>query len=650
MSGAGAQMEMARIAGGDLESSLRAGERSLHTEGDLRAGRRWFDTAYRAAQHRGDGEAMALAALGLGGLWVHEHRTSADAATVRVRQRHALSLADPASLPALRLRARLTGEEDYRNGGHSATLAMVAQARRAGDPVALAEALSLAHHCVLGPGHEALRRRLAQELIEVASISGRHGDLLMGLLWRTVDAFTEGDPHVERRLEELRALLARRDHLAVSFVLSAIEVMLSIRRGRLDEAETLAAACAARGAAAGDADAVGWYQAQLGTIRWYQGRAAELVPVLTELVGSPDLSAMDNSTFAGLAVAAASAGDRHLASAMLARLRGQDLADLPRSSTWLMSMYGVVETAHLLADTETSAQAYALLAPFAHLPVIVSLGVACLGSVRHCLGVASLTAGDLDRAVEHLRAAVQGNLAIGHRPAVVLSRARLGQALALRDGPRDEEAHRQLAFAAQDAEALGMTVPGGGGRGFTARPFSGRRTTAARCRRRGEQWVVELGGRTVVVDHSVGMRHLAELLANPGYEIPAADLASGPRDRDAESARESDQPVLDEAAKRTYKQRLSRLAEEIEEHEAMNDLERAAAVRAERDWLVAELTSAAGLGGRGRRLAGDDERARIAVGKAIRRALNRISEADPVLGGELRATVHTGLLCSYKPG
>ncbi|MET8155801.1 hypothetical protein ABZT47_05470 [Sphaerisporangium sp. NPDC005289] len=646
----GAQMQMTRIAGGEPESSLRAGESSLHTDGDLRTGRRWFEAAYRAAQCRGDGDAMARAALGLGGLWVHEHRTAADAANVRVRQRHALALADPASSPALRLRARLTGEDDYRTGGHAAILTVVAQARQAGDPVALAEALSLAHHCVLGPGHEALRRRLAQELIEVASVTGRHGDLLMGLLWRTVDAFAEADPHVERRLRELRALLEQHDHLAVSFVVRAMEVMLSIRAGRFAEAETLAAACAARGAEAGDIDALGWHRAQLGTIRWYQGRAAELVGVLTDLAGSPELSAMDNSTFAGLAVAAASAGDRHLAAAMLARLCGQDLADLPRSSSWLMAMYGVVEAAHLLADTRLSAQAYTLLAPFAHLPVVVSLGAACLGSVHHCLGVASLTVGDLDRAVEHLRAAVQGNLAIGHRPAVVLSRARLGQALALRHGPRDEAARRQLALAAQEAAALGMSVPGGGP-GTTARPSAGgRRATGAVCRRRGEQWLVELGGRTAVVDHGVGMSHLAVLIANPGYEVPAVDLAAGPRSRDAGTAWSSGQPVLDEAARRTYKERLSRLEAEIEEHEAMNDHERAAASRAERDWLVAELAAAAGLAGRAREFAGGEERARIAVGKAIRRALNRITEADPVLGGQLRATVHTGLLCSYNPG
>ncbi len=44
------------------------------------------------------------------------------------------------------------------------------------------------------------------------------------------------------------------------------------------------------------------------------------------------------------------------------------------------------------------------------------------------------------------------------------------------------------------------------------------------------------------------------------------------------------------------------------------------------------------------------ERARVAVGKAIRRALARITDADAVIGEHLRQTVHTGARCSYWPG
>src|SRR5437868_14129494 len=104
--------------GEDLEFSLMAGERALTIEGNLQESRRWFDAAYRAAEVLADGQAMARAAVGLGGVWVHEHRTAAETVVVLTRQRHALTLVDPESVLSLRLRIRLAGEQAYREGGH----------------------------------------------------------------------------------------------------------------------------------------------------------------------------------------------------------------------------------------------------------------------------------------------------------------------------------------------------------------------------------------------------------------------------------------------------------------------------------------------------------------------------------------------------
>ncbi|GAA4942203.1 hypothetical protein HD597_001127 [Nonomuraea thailandensis] len=620
--------------------ALVRGERALFEHGDLQRARRWFDTAYQQAQECGDPAGLAQAALGMGGIWVHEHRTAVESEQIRVRQRHALSQVSPGSPLALRLRLRLQGEEDYRGGTHEGILRLLAQARSSGDALALAEALSLAHHCVLGPEHGALRLALAGELIGQAAVTGRRSDLIMGLMWRTADLYLAGDPHAERCVQELRAVLAGHPFLAVEYVTSAIEVMLTIRAGRFEEAEKLAAGCFEQGVTAGDIDATGWYGGQLGAIRWYQGRAAELRPALAALVNSPTLSPIDNSYVAALALAAAVAGDRRPAAGHLARLRGRDLAELPSSSSWMIAMYCVVEAAHLLQDADLAASAYALLRPYAHLPVVASLGVACFGSVQHSLGMAALTTGDLDLAIGHLRAAVHDNLALGHWPAATLSRCRLGQALALRDGPADPAARAELATAAHEAADLGMVLPAVVGRPPEA-------DGACRLRRDGRHWRVELNGRVALVDHSVGLAHLATLAANPGHEIPAADLAAGTPGR--EGPREPAQPLLDDVARDSYRRRLTRLQAEIDEHESMHDLERAAALRMEREWLIAELAAAAGMGGRARPFTGGEERARIAVGKAIRRALARISAVDPVIGEELRATVQTGVRCSYRP-
>ncbi len=626
----------------ETASLLRQGEDTLLAGGSLGEAREWFDAAYVAAEARGDGTGMARAALGMNGMWAQERRPSAEAEKVRARQREALSRLDPRSPLGRRLCLRLVAEQDYLTGGHEATLALVEEAMRGDDPVAVAEALGGALHCVMGPAHTALRLDLARELLAAASRTGRRHDLLMGLMWCTVALFQSGDPYAGRRLEELRTQLAQGDHLAIGYVPKALEVMLGIRDGRFAAAEEQAAACADRGKAAGFPFPVGPYWAQLGTIRWYQGRIGELVPSLSELMNAPQLNPADDSAFPSLALAAATAGDRRLATSALAKVCGPGLARLPHSGTWSLSMYLIVEAAHLLGDTEIAAQAYDLLLPYAHLPVVVSLGFACLGSAHHTLGVAALTTGQADTAVTHLRQAVRDNLALGHWPAVTLSRARLGQALALRDGPGSEEALRELTLAVQEATQLGMTLPSG--ISATAAPATDSKVT---CGRSGSRWRIEFGGRTALVDDRVGMRHLATLLANPYREIRAIDLASGPEPADERGG--PAQPLLDDEARRQYKERLTRLDADIEELDARHDLERANALRAERDWLIAEITAAAGLGGRLRHFRDDEERARVAVGKAIRRALDRIAAADPIIGAVLRATVHTGARCSYQP-
>ena len=151
------------------------------------------------------------------------------------------------------------------------------------------------------------------------------------------------------------------------------------------------------------------------------------------------------------------------------------------------------------------------------------------------------------------------------------------------------------------------------------------------------------------MEDSIGMAHLAVLIANPRQEILAADLAAGLAALGGASDGGSAHPVLDQAAIAEYRNRLKRLDAELDQRETGDEEDRGAA-RAERDWLVAQLASAAGFGGRVRSFPDQGERARVAVGKAIRRALVRITEADPILGDHLRQTVHTGVRCSYWPG
>jgi hypothetical protein len=183
---------------------------------------------------------------------------------------------------------------------------------------------------------------------------------------------------------------------------------------------------------------------------------------------------------------------------------------------------------------------------------------------------------------------------------------------------------------------------------------------AVRCVRHGRGWRIEAGRRSAVVEHSVGMLHLAVLIANPCCEIPAADLVAGVAalgssgggsraGRAAGRAVETEQPLLDAAAVRQYRERVEQLRARIAELDSRGERERAASARVEHGWLVAELARTVGVGGRTRAFPTGSERARIAVGKAIRRALGRISEADAAIGEQLRQSIYTGVRCCYRP-
>jgi hypothetical protein len=100
------------------------------------------------------------------------------------------------------------------------------------------------------------------------------------------------------------------------------------------------------------------------------------------------------------------------------------------------------------------------------------------------------------------------------------------------------------------------------------------------------------------------------------------------------------QDQLDLEALRQYRNRLADLR-----GRELSDAE-----QAEHDWLAGEIAAATGLGGRTRTFTDSGERARIAVGKAIRRAVTALSSADPVIAEHVRDRVRTGRRCSYTPG
>jgi len=337
------------------------------------------------------------------------------------------------------------------------------------------------------------------------------------------------------------------------------------------------------------------------------------------------------------------AGRREEARALVpAGLSGIDSGRIPGPSRGLY-LAVVAEVAYQLGDADAARSVRDELARYADRFAVGAGAVGCGGAVSRLLGLCALTLDQPDDAVGWLRQAVASNRRSGAAPFVARAQAELAAALRRRGRTGDtQEARRLLAEAGKAAAELGMPVlnheiarlDADDGKAVPDRP---------RLRRDGEDWLLTVGGRSVRLRHSKGLAQLAVLLANPGQEISAVELAGGTPTPAVPD------PVLDETAKQAYRQRLAELDEALERAAARADAASAGNLEAERAVLVAELKRAAGLAGRPRAFSDEAERARVNVTRTIRQALDRVLAADPGAGRHLLGSVHTGIRCVYRP-
>ncbi|GAB3894960.1 hypothetical protein GCM10029964_074160 [Kibdelosporangium lantanae] len=601
--------------------------------GRLVQARTAFDEAASAASH--DPVLHARAVLGLGGVWVHEHRNATVRQRVLAQQRAALRALPPSErVLRSRLTVRLAAEAVYEGAPEDNVLDALAVARSVGDDRALAEALSLTHHAFLAPEHGTFRLSLAEEQIRTASAAGDGILALFGLLWLTADRYLLGEPDAEAALTELRQRSAAMGVATTGYIVACMDVMRLIRAGNLAEAEEAALPCLQQGLEVGDADATGFYGAQILAIRWLQGREAELADLVAETMASASLAVPEHGFRASMALVLARSGRVQEARAAMKPLLANGISQLQRSSTWLTAMVVLIELAATLDEPAIAEEAANLVRPFAAMPVMPSLAVACIGAVSRALGIAALTLGDVPGAVAYLTQAVEDNLRLGHQPAVAVSRAQLASALIARDAPGDLASARALLSQAADS-ARGMDMVARAAE-WSA---SAEALLPAVLRRTPTGWSIHIGQSGFGLPDLVGFRYLSVLLARPSVDVPVLDLVGA-------GVVDGRQEVLDSVAVESYRRRLHDLDVAIESA-SPSAVER---LRSEKAALVAELTKAVGLGGRIRGFPDSPERARTAVRKAIKRALDVIADEDPALGEELRSAVTTGLVCRYTPG
>jgi hypothetical protein len=186
--------------------------------------------------------------------------------------------------------------------------------------------------------------------------------------------------------------------------------------------------------------------------------------------------------------------------------------------------------------------------------------------------------------------------------------------------------------------------------------------------RQNDYWIIRYHGRTALLKSTRGLHYLAVLLRGPGREFHVRELLARPMDVPTPAGAVAAHgcatgglyggvmgglyggvAVLDAQAKAEYKCRLNDLRQDLKQAERINDPQRKTEVQNELQAIADHLASAVGLGGRNRKTSSNAERARSAVTKCIKKAVQKIGEAIPSLGYHLAARIKTGYFCSYNP-
>jgi len=161
-------------------------------------------------------------------------------------------------------------------------------------------------------------------------------------------------------------------------------------------------------------------------------------------------------------------------------------------------------------------------------------------------------------------------------------------------------------------------------------------------------WILRFDGATKHFKDSAGMTYIARLLAEPFRDIPAVSLLAARADIDPRIASGSSGEILDDEARKTYKERYQGLQADLSEAENNNDTAQVEKLQTEMDQLTTELARATGLGGHSREKT-DAEKVRKSVSMAVTRDVSKIESEHKPLARHLTAFISMGRVFRYSP-
>ncbi len=445
----------------ELQAQAPGGERSRRCElliGLGEAERQLGDPAFRAtlldaaalARELGDEDRLCRAVLANNRGWATSYgRVDLERVNALEAAAAALSGEDPRRAQVLALLAcelQFADQPDRRRGVAAEAIAI---ARAAGDAAALAHTIAYAGWSLVVPETLAERRAMVEELSELAlslddprlSARAAASGMMVGL--------EMGDRvRAERCLQRMRELATGVPEPFIGYLRLLLEFGWALLQGELEASERWAMKAHEAGTAAGQPDAQAFLGAHLFHVRYFEGRAGELIEQITELAGG-SLSGWR----AGAGALALLQGGREEEAREL--LLAEDFQSIPRNEAWSIVMLLWVDACAQLGASDRARELYELMAP-ASGQLAVS-GAHVYGSVDWALGaLAAVSGAGLEQAERHFAAAAEIERALGAPLLLTRTQARWARALVASGRPGElDRAQPLLEQARASASALG---------------------------------------------------------------------------------------------------------------------------------------------------------------------------------------------------
>ena len=624
------------VTGGALVDLLVAQADAESRAGQPERARQLLRDARAQAGRLDDPERLAAVALGLQRLGARFAMPRDEVVAVLEEARRAL--AGRASAAEAKVTASLSRELHHsvpKDRGRAIPLSerAVALARDLDDPATLVTCLLARHDALWTPGSGAARVEVAREIVALSERIGDDERRSEGHLLTANALLESGSPAFRADLDAFLRLEDRLGQPRHDYYALTRRAAMALLDGSLDEGERLVHDAAALGEQIGEPDAGNVRMSQLLEVARARGEPGQLIATARMAIdwwtGVPSHA---HAVAAGLF---AEAGDLDAARRALDTVAELGSWREDRSYLWSVFVGGLTVAAAHLGDEILSRELLDELLPVAGACGVNGAVVCFMGSHAHWAGVAARTLGQTDLARDLLVRA----LTVHQRLNARAWEATTSLELSYLGG--DSNAHRDR--AASLADELGLV-------GIAARVrdrAGAHAATAAEAvwHHDGDVWHIAYRGQSARLRDAKGLYDLALLLARPGEDIPALDLAGS-----AIRGTSSTTPVLDARARAEFRRRITDLDDDLAEATTNNDLGRMERVEIEREALLDELRRATGQAGRDRGLGPTTaERARKSVTARLRDTIRRIGRAIPELGAHLDRSVVTGNHCRYQP-